>query len=528
VNVPTYPTVPHALEARARATPNKVAVTYGGEPLTFGDLWREAERAAMVYQRAGVRAGDRVVLALPNGLAFFPAFYGVHLARAIAVPVFPGAAGSGLAAVAARCGARALVVADGRTAEVDAHVHPNTTSLSPTALRGAGAPPATVCLPAPSDVAFIQYTSGSTGEPKGVVLRHAALATNVQQLIVGMAITTDERFVSWLPVYHDMGLILKTMVPMFLGAETHLLRTSLRDVNPWLDAIERIRGTFTAAPDFGWRLCLRRSLHRRYDLSSLRVALNAAEPVRAETVRAFEERFGLRCVMTAGYGLAEATVGVSMTRPGHAPSVDAQGAVSVGLPFPNVEIRVRRDGRPCPPGEPGTLHVRTTARCDGYFADPQATAALFDEEGFLDTGDVGYLDARGMLFILGRVKNSIIVAGRTLAPREIEEAAESHSLVRFAAALGIDRKAPGDRAGEQLVVVVEMRAPSLSRDALDDATRAIIGSIQDRIGMRPAELVLVVPNTIPQTHNGKIQHAELRAQHLAGSLAASGRVLRVA
>jgi acyl-CoA synthetase (AMP-forming)/AMP-acid ligase II len=519
---PAPATLLHVLAERARETPEKVAVTYEEDRLTFGELWRDGETAAATFELGGVGRTDRIVVALPNGLDFFPAFYGAHLAGAVAVPVFPGVPARRLAEIAARCRASAVVVADERAAEVAAQLGPAVRGFSPSMLRDGRSRShrsATLRLPAPEDVAFIQYTSGSTGEPKGVLLSHGSLVKNVRQMIAGMEITASERFVSWLPVYHDMGLILKTMVPMFLGAETHLLATSLRDVDRWLDAIERLRATFTAAPDFGWRLCLRRSLDRSYDLSSLRVALNAAEPVRAETIRDFERRFGLRQVMAVGYGLAEATVGVAMTKPGTAPSVDDRGAVSVGRPFPGVEVEIRREGRPCAPGVTGDVHVRSLANSSGYFEDPEATAALFDASGFLSTGDVGYRDSGGELVILGRSKSSIIVAGRTVAPREVEEAAEASPLVRFAAALGVDR---GDRAGEQIVVVVEVRDVSAGSEALEDTRRAVVRAVNDKIGLRPVEVLIVAPHTIPTTHNGKIQHATLRALYLARALADVG------
>ncbi|MFI4975969.1 MAG: AMP-binding protein [Caulobacterales bacterium] len=514
-------TMLHVLQWRAATMPDQIAAWFEREPLSYGALWTGIEAAAAVLRAAGVDEGDRVVIALPNGLGFFPAFYGAQLASAIAVPVMPAASPARLGELAARCGARAVVVPDEAQGPVIAALGGAVKVLSPGGLawmeRAASLP-----LPSAEQVAYLQYTSGSTGDPKGVMITHRALITNARQMIERMRITEAERLVSWLPVYHDMGLILMTVAPMYLGAQTHLLPTSLTDIDHWLETIERVKATFTGAPDFAWRLCVRRPLKRPYDLSSLRLAPNGAEPVRADTIRAFEETFALPGVMASGYGLAEATVGVSLTRPGERPRIDARGNVSAGPPFVGVEIEIRRQGRLCAPGEVGDIHVRSLANSNGYFGDPEATAALFDDRGFLATGDLGYLDDGGELFVIGRKKNSIIVAGRTIAPREVEEAAEASPLVRFAAALGVDR---GERAGEQIVVLAEVRAEGADAQALAQTARAIVLAVNEKVGMRPLEVLLLAPRAIPLTHNGKVQHARLRGAYLDGSLARSGAVL---
>jgi fatty-acyl-CoA synthase len=319
-----------------------------------------------------------------------------------------------------------------------------------------------------------------------------------------------------------MGLVLMTVVPMLIGAETYLLPTSLTDIDRWLETIEQRRGTLTAAPDFAWRLVLRRPLKQTYDLSSLRFAIDAAEPVRAATLEELYARFGLGSVMASGYGLAEVTVAVSITRPGKRPKVDAKGAVSVGPPFRGVEVEVHRDGKRLPPGEPGEIHVRSIANSKGYFQDPQATAALFDARGYVTTGDIGYLDADGEIFVLARAKNSIVVAGRTIAPREVEEAAETSPGVRFAAAVAIDG---GERAGEQIGVFAEVSDPSATSEQLARTAREIVVAVDDKVGVRPFQVVLVKPRTIPLTYNGKVQHARLRDAWRDGSLERVGAVL---
>ena len=373
----------------------------------------------------------------------------------------------------------------------------------------------------PDQPALLQYTSGSTGDPKGVVITHANLLTNVRQMIAGMEITAGDVFVSWLPVHHDMGLVLMTMVPFYLGARLVLLPTTLTDVRQWLHAIAAHRGTFTAAPDFAYRLCLRSVRDpARFDLTSLRVALNAAEPVRADTLRRFEATFGLHRVMVPGYGLAEATVGVSMQPAGTAPVVSERGLVALGRPFPGVTIQVIAGDRPAAPGEVGELVVESPANTSGYFRNPQATADLFWRPGCIRTGDLGYRDERGEVFLVGRSKNIIIQAGRNLAPQEIEETVEALPFVRRAAAVGIDR---GRAEGEQAYVFAELRkAAPPPAEELQEMARQIVERVHQRLGLRPGRVLLLKPRSIPLTPNGKIQHAALREEHLGGGLRGGG------
>jgi len=375
----------------------------------------------------------------------------------------------------------------------------------------------------PEDIAFIQYTSGSTGNPKGVQLSHDNLITNVVQMIIGMEITKDEIIVSWLPVYHDMGLILKTMVPFYLGAEVHLLPTNLRDVHPWLSVIQEHRATFTAAPDFAYRLCLRHVDPDDYDLSSLRVALNAAEPVRTQTIRDFEDAFGLKDVMVAGYGLAEATVGVSMWKPGSTPRVDRRGFVSVGPPFPEIDVRIMDGGAELPAGEIGEIAICSTANSMGYFDNPEETEKLFIEDGYLFSGDLGYLDQDGYLYIVSRKKNIIKRAGETISPQEIEEIVDRHPAVRYSAATGVDK---GRIEGEQIYIFAEIRdAEEKSEDDQYDLALSIVAAMRADMGFRPGRVYLLKPRSIPLTHNGKIQHARLKAQYMSGGLRDSGEIL---
>jgi acyl-CoA synthetase (AMP-forming)/AMP-acid ligase II len=522
-----FSTLIEMLDLQFQQHPDQVAFTFQKLPCTFSQLWESVKRFGAFLLGLGVSHGDRVVLAIPNSVEFFGAFYGVQRCGGIAVPLFPGSGPERLLSIASMCGAR-IIVAPSSLPESQLGGYKKLANekgfLVITVSESLESDP-DVNFPEinPNDIAFIQYTSGSTGNPKGVQLSHDNLLTNMVQMIIGMEITERDVFVSWLPVYHDMGLILKTMVPFYLGAITHLLHTNLRDVHPWLDAIQSHRGTFTAAPDFAYRLCLRHTDPNDYNLSSLRVALNAAEPVRVKTVSDFEAAFNLDGVMVAGYGLAEATVGVSMWPPGSRPKHDERGFVSVGPPFPEVEVQISGEESILPSGEVGEIIIRSPANSCGYFNNPDETEQLFTREGYLHSGDLGYLDQEGYLYIVGRQKNIIKRSGETLSPREIEEIVDGTSAVRYSAAIGIDR---GRIEGEQVYIFAEIRdGNSLSEEDLHEIALDIVSAIYTHLGYRPGRVYLISPQTIPLTHNGKIQHARLKDQYLKGDLNHEAKIL---
>ncbi len=525
-----FQTLIEMLAARAERQPERIALRYAGRATSFGELWHSIDHFAACLRQRGLAPGDRVVLALANGEEFFAAFYGVQRAGGVAVPIFPKSGAERLADLADLCGARLAIVDSsgpkrGRQSRRERQ-EGLTVMAAADAVAGPRKPP-NDDFPqvAPDDLCYLQYTSGSTGNPKGVRITHAMAMANVEQLIAGMGITEREVFVSWLPVYHDMGLVLMTMVPFYLAAELVLLPVSLTRVQRWLEAIERHRGTFTAAPDFAYRLCLRRIRDpRSYNLSSLRVALDAAEPVRARTVAELEAAFGLAGVVAPGYGLAEATVGVSMWPPGRPAKVDARGFVSVGKPLPGIDVAIvggdARAGGRADAGDVGEIAFRGPASTPGYFRNPVATAKLFWHGDYLLTGDLGYLDADGDLFIVGRRKNVIIHAGRNVAPGEIEEIVDRVPGVRVTAAVGIDR---GRTEGEQVYVFAEVRRSG--REAWQATAVEIVRVLHSGLGFRPGRVYLVRPRAVPRTDNGKIRHAALKVRYLDGSLRDEGLIL---
>lgn len=526
-----YETLLEMIESRAAETPDKTAFTFHNDPpCTYACLRQEVDRYGGFLLQQGLKPKDRVLLTIPNSGLFFYAFYGVQRAGGTAVPVFPGSGSERMMKVAGLCAARFILVSrtypPDKLEELEQKAKQDDSRLL--FVEDIPGDPGSAKFPeiAGDDVSFIQFTSGSTGNPKGVQLTHDNLLTNVEQMIAGMEITTQDIFVSWLPVYHDMGLILMTMVPFYLGLDLVLLPTGLNYIKTWLKTIKEKNATFTAAPDFAYRLCL---VYIRdpenYDLSCLRIALNAAEPVRHSTIINFEKKFKLSNAMYPAYGLAEATVGVCGWRPGEKVKVDERGFVSVGTPFPGVTMRIVNDEETAEPGETGEIWVQSPANTGGYFENPGETAALFAGDGYIRTGDLGYVDEAGDYYIVGRKKNIIIQGGYNISAREVEELADSFSFVRRSAAVGIDR---GSTEGEQVYIFMEVKLKKSQlqdEDGLADITIDVVQRFNDAFGFRPGRVYLLKPRSIPMTPNGKIQYPLLKEQYSDKTLKKKGLIL---
>jgi acyl-CoA synthetase (AMP-forming)/AMP-acid ligase II len=517
-------TLVEVLETRARLDPAGVYFELFDEPTTYGALWGESRRCAAGLARAGIGAGDRVAILLPTCREFFGTFFGVMALGGVPVPLYPTLSGDVLGAIFAHAGVRAVVTISWFEAAVAA-----ARAAAPTVT--AVFEPGDLARPAPEpawppvgedQTAFLQYTSGSTGHPKGVDLPHRSVLANVRAFVQAVGARRGDPAVSWLPLYHDMGLIGLGLGSLYAGCHLYLLPPDLRNPRQWLELVSRTRAVFTASPDFGYRNCLRNVRDTTgLDLSSLRVGFTGAEPIRSETVRAFESRFGIRDVLLPAYGLAEATLAVTLGEVGAPIRVDSTGRwVGVGHPIPGVEVAIWDDGADGGPGRflsaeaVGEIVVRTPGAMRGYYRDPEATAHVF-RSGWLHTGDLGYLAADGYLFVVGRQKDLIIVSGENLVPGDVERVVDLVPGVRYSAAVGV----PSDRVGtERLVVVAEVRETETAPGRATTLVRAIVGAVRDARGLRPSRVLLVRPGTIPKTTSGKIQHARLAALVRDGAL----------
>ena len=512
------------LADHAAERPEKTAFTFHkNTSRTYGELWENINQFAGFLINQGLKPRDRVLIVLPNCRCFFTAFYGTQRAGGIAVPIYPGSGIERIVRLAKLCEASTIIISknfsQARLVELEAGAKNIGVSVCFVEESSFSGEQKLFPKVSPEDVSYIQFTSGSTGNPKGVQLTHVNLMTNIKQMIEGMDISKTDIFVNWLPVYHDMGLILMTMVPFYLGLDLVILPTGILHIRNWLKSIQNFQATFTAAPDFAYRLCLLYIKNpSNYDLSSLRIALNAAEPVRSSTIARFEKKFRLKNVMLPAYGLAEASVGVCCWKPGQKIKVDSRGFVSVGSPFPNIRIEIMNNHKRAKTGEIGEIWVQSKSNTLGYYKNPKATRELFGGGNFIRTGDLGYVDTEGDYYIVGRKKNIIKQAGVNIAAGEVEELLDPLSFVRRTAALGIDR----DRSqGEHVYIFLEVnlkRSLWQQQEILKDMTIEVVQRFKDTFGVTPGRVYLLKSHSIPMTYNGKIKHQELKDLYLAGTL----------
>ncbi len=316
-----------------------------------------------------------------------------------------------------------------------------------------------------------------------------------------------------MPPWHDLGLVRFLIGAVLHGTACHLVRPAVSTIPEWFETISRVRGTFTAAPDFAFRLATRMVDPAAIDLTSLTSAVNGGEPVRESTMEQFEARFGVPGLIRPGYGLAEATLGVSCHVAGEPRVLDGHGNVCVGRPFAGTEVRADGDA-----SNPGEILVRNDCVFAGYFDAPADTRAAIDDEGWLHTGDVGYTDSDGRLYVLGRERAMLKRAGVVIAPRELEEAADGATGVRLAAVVSLPA---ASAMTETIAVVVEAEASG--SPAADEVAAGVSRAIVATSGFAPGRIAVVPPRTIPRTANGKIRHAHLRSLLVDGAIDAGSR-----
>jgi acyl-CoA synthetase (AMP-forming)/AMP-acid ligase II len=551
---PYHPTLLHAFATAAKLE-EKIGITMvhaasergqadHEEHHSYRAIYHAATRMAGALGALGVKKGERVLLVLPTSFEIITAFFAIEMLGAIPVPTYPPTglrvemAIDRLCHVARHSGSRVCLT--NRTihnflGELALRVPEVEHIVDVEDLAGKSTVPLADLRASANDPAFIQYTSGSTGYPKGVLLAHENLVANIHAIGQAMQIRRTDVVVSWLPLYHDMGLIgallfsIYWRMPMVLMDPVAFLSKPSR----WLWAIHRHRGTLSPAPNFAYALCARRvkpTERTGLDLSSWRLALNGAEPVNYRTIQQFHDIYeghGFSAsAMLPVYGLAESSLAVTFPMSGQPPrcevvdrdalangsAVRAEGqanpfaVVSVGSPVPGHEVVVvAQEGARLPEREVGHILVRGPSLMRGYYEDPEATAAVM-RDGWLWTGDLGFF-ADGELYVTGRAKDLIILRGRNIYAEDLERVAERVEGARpggaYAFAIYDDEKAT-----DRVIMVVESRIGE--KPAMAALVERITEAVMEQCDVKLDEVAIVGAGTVPKTSSGKKQRSLCR------------------
>ncbi|MCZ8128157.1 MAG: fatty acyl-AMP ligase [Microcystis sp. LE19-114.1B] len=562
-----FSTLVELLRYRASSQPERIAYIFlrDGEieeaRLTYGELDQNA-RAIAAYLQSLEAEGERGLLLYPPGLDFISAFFGCLYAGVVAIPAYPPRRNQNLLRLQAiiadsqarftftnaalfpslenqwakdpELGAMQWIVSD----EIDHHLREDW--LEPTLEK--------------NSLAFLQYTSGSTGTPKGVMVSHHNLLINSADLDRGWGHDQDSVMVTWLPTFHDMGLIYGVIQPLYKGFLCYMMSPASFMERPlrWLQALSDKQATHSAAPNFAYDLCVRKippEKRATLDLSHWCMALNGAEPVRAEVLKKFAEAFqvsGFKATaLCPGYGLAEATLkvtAVSYDSPPYfypvqanaleknkivgATETDTNVQTLVGCGWTTIDTQIvivnPETLKPCSPEIVGEIWVSGSTIAQGYWGKPQETQETFQaylaDTGagpFLRTGDLGFIKD-GELFVTGRLKEIILIRGRNNYPQDIELTVQnSHPALRPSCGAAFTVENKGE---EKLVVVQEVERTWLRKVDIDEVKRAIRKAVVQEYDLQVYAIALIRTGSLPKTSSGKIQRRSCRAKFLEGSL----------
>jgi fatty-acyl-CoA synthase len=520
---------------------------------TYAQLRKDALGQAQRFIALGIKPGDRVAMVAETGPEFASSFFGAVYAGAWPVPLpLPTSFGGRetyvdqLAVQLGSCDP-ALFIYPPELAEYGAAAAGKAGARSQSWDTLADVEAADAALPhaSPDDIAYLQYSSGSTRFPHGVAVTHRALLDNLRAHGIGLQVQDSDRCISWLPWYHDMGLVGCFLSPVSLQISVDYLKTEdfARRPLAWLDMITRNPGTSVSySPTFGYDICSRRMSSQtkaedRFDLSRWRIAGNGADMIRPDVMQAFVDSFASAGFQASAfcpsYGLAEATLAVSLMPPGEGIRLELveetelsgggdggqdrpkryRAIVNCGKPVTGMEIEVRSaEGDLLPDRGIGKVFVRGQSVMHSYFRDPESTAACLSDDGWLDTGDMGYMSG-GYIFIVGRAKDMIIINGRNHWPQDIEWAVEqlpgfkSGDIAAFAIT--------GPSGEETPAVLVHCRvSDNEERGRLRDEIRERVRAIT---GITPV-VELVPPRTLPRTSSGKLSRTKARNLYLSGEI----------
>jgi acyl-CoA synthetase (AMP-forming)/AMP-acid ligase II/acyl carrier protein len=559
---PIFQTFVHLLQDRSQTHLDQTAYFFLGDgeivtgQLTYQQLHERAKTIA-TYLQERMSPGDRALLLYPQGLDFIEAFFGCLYAGVIAIPAYPPRRNQNrrrLEAILSDSQAQGILTTQDLVNDSLGEY-----SLPPETLFWAtdrlNAPTRDWIMPSVTEdtLAFLQYTSGSTGVPKGVMVSHHNLLQNSQDLDLGWNHTSESIIVTWLPTFHDMGLIYGVLQPLYKGIPCYLMSpvSFLQKPWRWLAAISRYRGTHSGAPNFAYSLCVDKISPEQcsqLDLSCWIMALNGAEPVRLSTLERFTQYFAPSGfsphTFCPGYGLAEATLKVTATRAqdpvkviyvqtealsqnqvelGSAQDPKSQPIVGCGWTEIDTEIRIVDPVslQDCSSNTVGEIWVSGSTVSKGYWNNPEATQETFQaflssgDGPFLRTGDLGFMQ-EGHLFITGRLKDLLIIRGRNYYPQDLEETiAESHPAFRAASGAVFSVEVEGE---ERLVVVQEIERMALRDPQIEEWVNRIREVISEEYELQVYGILFLKPASIPKTSSGKIQRQICRSAFLRGDL----------
>jgi fatty-acyl-CoA synthase len=519
--------------------------------ISFHEIYRETSRRGAALTDRGLVKGDRLALVIPEGDEFVLSFLGAIMAGIVPVPMYPQLSFRNVdtyhetvAHIVRASGAKAILTAKSMRPFLEPVLNKVDVKgglLTVDDLESTGTTEIEVSSIRPEDLAFLQFTSGSTSRPKGVMVTHANLAANSEAFMIH-GLGKDSSFdkgVSWLPLFHDMGLIGFVIGPLFTDIPVVFLPTAsfVRSPRIWLDAIHKHRGTITYAPNFAFALVAKRLKEKdvsTLDLSCMRITGCGAEPIQAKTLREFSDKLAPAGFdpnsLIPSYGMAEATLAVTFSGRGQGLHTDrvlatalqgreahpaSQGGadsveiVSCGHPFPGHEVKiVDEEGRELAERRVGQILTRGPSIAPGYYEEPELTAETF-RGGWLHTGDLGYVEGR-RLYVCGRIKDIIIIRGRNFYPQDIEWVTSELPGVRRGNAVAFGLEEAGE---ERLVICVE----AFQADAAGLGER-VGQAVSDRLGIAVHHVEIVPQGTLPRTSSGKPQRRKTKEMFLDGSL----------
>ena len=521
------------------------------ETLTYQDILERAYKRVEELRLLNIASKSMVLLEGTNNSNFLVNFLAIQMLDATPVPVSPGHFISDkrfaelIKSMVKQTGATLFLSnpVDAQNLEnknlgLDLIIHDQTTFS-----KGTLKELKDLYLPKADDTAFIQFSSGSTGDPKGVVISHLNLMSNLEQIGLGLGAKEGDQVATWLPVHHDMGLIGCVLFPLFASLPVHVMRPYDFAVNPkrWLKLISDNKISITCAPNSAYHMCTTKIKEERkadLDLSSLRVALCGAEPINAKTLNNFIEAFksqGLKdSVFLPCYGMAENVLAISFTRPEEKLKVlhidkdvmveknqvqvarEGLPFVSCGAPLPGIEVKVLNDKlTSLPEGQIGEIVIKSPSTTKGYYKRDDINAKLF-VDGFLRTGDLGFIHD-GEVYIVGRAKDLIIINGLNICPEEIEKQVLEIKDVRPGrlAAFAIPNK---DESSEEIQIVLELKGILHSEKKREEIRQQIAEVASQLIAIKSHQISIVPPGTIQKTTSGKIKRSAMKEMFASGKL----------